>query len=315
MSYVILSGGVGGAKLVQGFANLLPNDQVAVIANTGDDFVHLGLPVSPDLDTLMYTLAGIANPATGWGLANETYRFMESLKALGGEDWFTLGDGDIATHIRRKQLLDDGADLYEATTVLREQLNVAVDLIPMSNDSVATLVHSDEGVLGFQDYFVRRQAGPKVEKLVYSGSDSANATPAALQALQQDSLEAVVITPSNPYLSIDPILSLRDIRAALEDTNTPVIAVSPVVGGKALKGPTAKIMAELGIDCSVLSIAEHYRGLIDGLIIDEADAGYRDQLEATGIAIEVAPTVMTSLAVKTQLAKTVAEFAARLTET
>ena len=310
MSYTILSGGVGGAKLVAGFKTLLSSKELRVIINTADDFVHLGLNISPDIDTLMYTLADIANPATGWGIVDETFNCMESLESLNGETWFRLGDKDIATHLRRTELLNSGQTLSEVTATLAQQLGVDIALIPMTNDTVATKVHSDAGVLAFQDYFVRQQAKPVVEELVYAGSDTAAPSPAARDALLNDELKAIVITPSNPYLSIDPILSVTGIRDGLSESTAPVIAVSPIVGGQALKGPTAKIMNELGLESSALAIAKHYHGTIDGLIIDTADAGLQSNIESLGIKVCVSNTVMTDITSKKDLAACITEFAA-----
>ncbi len=310
MSYTILSGGVGGAKLVAGFNALLSSNEVRVIVNTADDFVHLGLNISPDIDTLMYTLAGIANPVMGWGIVDETFSCMEALEALNGESWFRLGDKDIATHLRRTELLNSGKTLSDVTATLAQQLGVDIPLIPMTNDTVATKVHSDVGVLDFQDYFVRQQAAPVVKELVYAGSDTAECSPAARDALLNDSLKAIVITPSNPYLSIDPILSINEIRDGIGESSAPVIAVSPIVGGQALKGPTAKIMNELGLESSALAIAKHYHGTIDGLVIDNADADLRTDIESLGIKVYVSNTVMTDITSKKDLAACVTDFAA-----
>ena len=232
MSYTILSGGVGGAKLVAGFDALISSAEVRVIANTADDFVHLGLNISPDIDTLMYTLAGIANPQTGWGILDETFSCMSALDELDGATWFRLGDKDLATHLHRTTMLQKGNSLSDVTATLCAALEVQMPIIPMTNDLVATRVHTDDGVLDFQDYFVRRQAQPAVKRLVYAGSDTAAIAPTARDALLRDSLKAVVITPSNPYLSIDPILSIAGIREALRESKVPVIAVSPIVGGR-----------------------------------------------------------------------------------
>jgi LPPG:FO 2-phospho-L-lactate transferase len=310
MSYTILSGGVGGAKLVAGFDALLSPSELRVIANTADDFVHLGLNISPDIDTLMYTLADIANPATGWGIVNETFESMAALDRLGGETWFQLGDKDLATHLQRTTLLQQGKSLSEVTALLCISLGITTRIIPMTNDSVATRVHTNEGVLAFQDYFVRRKAEPAVSRLVYAGADTANISSAARDALSRDSLKAIVITPSNPYLSIDPILAIKGIRDALRETSAPVVAISPIVGGRALKGPTAKIMNELGLESSALAIAKHYHGIIDGLIIDPADSALASDIEALGIKVCITDTVMSDLTSKKVLAAAVTDFVA-----
>jgi LPPG:FO 2-phospho-L-lactate transferase len=312
LNYAVLSGGVGGAKLVLGLQQLLPASRLQVIANTGDDFEHLGLSICPDIDTLIYTLAGVANPETGWGLANESWNCMEQLEKLGGESWFRLGDTDLATHLQRRALLSSGFSLSEATSQLCEAFGVAVPVWPMSDQPVRTIVHTTEGSMEFQEYFVRRQAMPVATGFEYAGHASAAPSAGAISALQADHLGAIIVTPSNPWLSIDPILSLSDIRTALTAAAAPVIAVSPIVGGKAIKGPTAKLMRETGIDVSVLGIAEHYSAIIDGLVIDNQDNEHRAAIEAMGIQVEVANTIMTTLQDKTELAATVLRFAAAL---
>lgn len=309
MSYTILSGGVGGAKLVSGFGALINSAEVRVIANTADDFMHLGLNISPDIDTLMYTLAGIANPQTGWGIVDETFSCMSALDELDGATWFRLGDKDLATHLQRTTMLQKGSSLSDVTAALCSALEVQIPIIPMTNDVVATRVHTDDGVLDFQDYFVRRQAQPAVKRLVYAGSDTAAIAPTARDALLRDSLKAIVITPSNPYLSIDPILSIAGIGEALRESKVPVIAVSPIVGGRALKGPTAKIMNELGLESSALAIAKHYHGTIDGLVIDTTDSALQGSIEALGIKVYVSNTVMIDLISKKDLAAAITDFA------
>jgi LPPG:FO 2-phospho-L-lactate transferase len=311
-SYAVLSGGVGGAKLVLGLHHVLASQQLQVIANTGDDFEHLGLSICPDIDTLIYTLAGIANPDAGWGLANETWNCMEQLELIGGESWFRLGDRDIATHLQRGELLSSGASLSRATAQLCEAHGVRVKLHPMSDEPVRTVVHSTEGPMEFQEYFVRRQAKPVATGFEYAGHSTALAAEGALQALQADHLGAIIITPSNPWLSIDPILSLSDIRSAIASATAPVIAVSPIVGGRAIKGPTAKLMKEIGIDVSVLGIAGHYRDIVDGLIIDIEDSAHRAAIEAMGMQVEITNTIMRTLEDKSALATTVLRFAAEL---
>lgn len=311
-SYAVLSGGIGGAKLVLGLQQVLAAGQLQVIANTGDDFEHLGLPICPDIDTLIYSLAGVANPETGWGLRNESWQFMAALEALGGATWFRLGDRDLATHIRRRELLQRGRTLSEATTALRLALNVAVPIWPMSDAPVRTLVETTGGPLEFQDYFVRQQAQPVARGFHYSGSESARASGGALSALKAAGLAAIILTPSNPWLSIAPILSIADIQATITANAAPVIAVSPIVNGAAIKGPTAKLMRELGIEPSVDSIAMHYRDILDGLVIDTQDRARQDAIEAMGIRVYVTNTVMQSLADKAALAQHVVDFAAQL---
>ena len=283
-----------------------------VIANTGDDFEHLGLPICPDLDTLIYTLAGAANPATGWGLRNETWHFMEALEALGGAAWFRLGDRDLATHLRRRELLQRGQTLSEVTTALRLAQNVNVPIWPMSDAPVRTIVETAAGPLDFQDYFVRQQAQPVAKGFRYSGGESARASGGTLKALKAAELGAIILSPSNPWLSIDPILSIGDIKATITAHSAPVIAVSPIVNGAAIKGPTAKLMRELGIEPSVVNIASHYRDIVDGLVIDTQDHALQDAIEAMGIRVYITNTVMQSLADKAALAQHVLDFAAQL---
>jgi len=299
---VALSGGVGGAKLALGLSRVLPADELLIVANTGDDFEHLGLGISPDIDTLTYVLAGLDNPATGWGRRDETWSFMETIATLGGETWFRLGDRDLALHVERTRRLGAGETLSQITADLCRRLGVAPRVLPMSDDRVRTRLHCDEGWIDFQDYFVRRQCQPVVRELAFEGADKARPQPDVLLALKSE-VRAVVICPSNPFISIEPILAVPGLRDALIACNAPVVAVSPIVGGRAVKGPTAKMMQELGLAVSSASIAKRYDGLIDGYVVDRADAA--------GISskVHIAPTLMTTLADKEALARTVLDFA------
>ncbi|EER58376.1 LPPG domain protein containing protein [Acidovorax delafieldii 2AN] len=306
---IALAGGVGGAKLVHGLAAVLPPEALQVVVNTGDDFDHLGLRVCPDLDTVMYTLAGRANPETGWGLAGETWHFMEALQRLGGETWFRLGDQDLATHVRRTCRLAAGETLSQVTAQLCQSLGIAHPVAPMTNEPVRTMVHTADGELGFQDYFVRRQCAPEVLGLRYAGAAQARPSPALTQALRDPRLRAIVICPSNPYLSIAPLLALPGMRAQLRQAGVPVIAVSPIVGGAAIKGPAAKIMCELGLEVSALEVARHYSPLIDACVLDHADAALASAVNALGIAPLVTGTVMRSMPDRIQLAHEVLGFA------
>ena len=307
-SFVVLSGGVGGAKLALGLQTVL-GPRLSVIANTGDDFEHLGLTVCPDIDTLIYTLAGEANPATGWGLRGETWQFMESLARLGGATWFRIGDRDLGTHIWRRERLAAGASLSDVTRELAEAFGVSAAILPMSDAPVRTHIHTSEGRLPFQDYFVRLQAEPVATGFSYAGADAASGAPGALAALAAADLGAIFVAPSNPWLSIDPVLAVSDIATALRAATVPVIAVSPIVGGKALKGPAAKLMRELGLEPSVDSIARHYAGIADALIIDTQDAGAAAQVEAAGLRCGVTQTVMHDLGGKQRLAEYLLQFA------
>ncbi len=269
---VALCGGVGGAKLAHGLAMAVPPEELSVIVNTGDDFRHLGLYICPDLDSVMYALAGLADPVRGWGRRDETWAFMEALKGLGGQSWFQLGDRDLAVHVERTWRLAQGATLSAVTAHLSRTLGIAARVLPMSEDPVCTRVLTSEGWLDFQEYFVHRQCQPAVREFAFAGAESARAQPDALAALQRPDLRAVIICPSNPFVSVEPILAVPGIRTALELTSAPVIAVTPIIGGKAIKGPAAKMMAELGLDVSAAAVAQRYGELLDGFVIDRSDA-------------------------------------------
>lgn len=309
-SIVALSGGVGGAKLSLGLLRSLPADSLKVIVNTGDDFTHLGLRIAPDLDTTLYTLAGLVNPTTGWGRRDETWTFMAAMEALGGETWFRLGDGDLALHVERTRRLATGESLSQVTADFARRLGVAASIVPMTDDVVATLVSTDAGDLAFQDYFVRRQCQPRVITMRYAGAEHARPAEAATRALTDASTSAIIICPSNPYLSIAPILAVPDLDRLLRETKAPVVAVSPLIGNQAIKGPTAKIMAELNLPVSSLEIARRYEGLIDGLILDVED---RDLAACLDIPVLVTNTLMNTMEDRERLARSTLEFANSLT--
>ena len=268
----VLTGGVGGAKLVLGLCHAMRAEAVTVIVNTGDDFIHLGLAISPDIDTLLYTLAGKANVTQGWGREGESWSFLEAMRSLGGPDWFALGDGDLALHVLRTQRLRAGEALSAIIHDFAVAWRVAAKILPMSNDPVATRVKTEEGELEFQQYFVKRRCEPIVRSIHFVGAAEARPAPGVSEALCDAHSRAILIAPSNPFLSIDPILAVPSIRESLMQTSVPVIAVSPLVGGTAVKGPTAKLMQELGLDVSVAAVARHYGELVDGMLIDERDA-------------------------------------------
>ena len=286
---VALSGGIGGAKLVLGLSRIVSGDDLLVIANTGDDFEHLGLAISPDLDTIMYALAGLDDPQRGWGRRDETWTFMAALAALGGETWFQLGDGDLATHLERKRRRSAGEALSAVTAAFCRRLGIAARLLPMSDDIVRTRLRTGEGWLDFQDYFVRRRCVPPVLELAYDGAATARAHPDALAALRDPRLRAVVICPSNPFVSIEPILAVPGLREAIATCAAPVVAVSPIIGGRAVKGPTAKMMLELGVEVSAAAVARRYDDLLDAYVLDAADAA---NAAALGIPVTVAHTLM-----------------------
>ena len=309
MAYLALTGGIGGAKLGLGLARILPPEALSFLVNTGDDFEHLGLHVSPDMDTLTYTLAGASNTALGWGRKDETWRFMAALAELGDETWFRLGDADLALHVTRTQMLKRGATLTEATRILGTRLGVEHPILPMSDDPVRTLVHTAEGPLAFQHYFVRDRCRPQVTGFEFAGADAAAPSPALLQLLP--ACKGVIICPSNPYVSIDPILSVRGLAAALKACGAPIVAVSPIVGGAAVKGPTAKMMAELGVPTTAEQVALHYQDLIDGFILDVADAELHGAL---GVPTRVQRSLMATLEDRERLAAGALEFIAELSD-
>jgi LPPG:FO 2-phospho-L-lactate transferase len=297
---VALAGGIGGAKLALGLARVLAPGTLAIIGNTGDDFEHLGLSISPDLDTLLYTLAGLDNPDTGWGRAGETWNFMAALEAVGGATWFRLGDADLALHVERTRRLRAGESLSAVTEDFRCRFGIAARILPMSDDPVRTRLRTTAGWLDFQDYFVRLKSEPAVLEIAYAGSAAARASPDVLAALADPRLRAVVICPSNPFLSIAPILGIPGLRDALRATTAPVVAVSPIIAGRAVKGPTAKIMTELGLAPSALAVARHYGDLINAFVVD-----FADETAIPGLRVVAAKTLMTNLADKEALARTV----------
>jgi LPPG:FO 2-phospho-L-lactate transferase len=314
MKVVALAGGVGGAKLADGLAQALPPENLTVIVNTGDDFEHLGLKISPDLDTVCYTLAGLANPVTGWGRAGETFNMLESLGKLGGPTWFGLGDHDLATHLERTLRLKNGQSLSQVTRDFCTAWGVGPTVLPMSDDLLSTLVETDQGVLAFQDYFVRRKCEPVVRGFRFDGLEKAAPAPGVLEALQQANL--VVICPSNPWVSIDPILALPGIQSSLLGQAL-VIAVSPIIGGKTVKGPAAKMYTELGIEPSALAVARHYgprsgRGLLAGFVLDQVDLELLETVAAEGIQPYATDTFMVSPQDRLRLAQEILSFGERL---
>lgn len=304
-----LCGGIGGAKLALGLTRVLEPDRLTVLVNTGDDFEHLGLTICPDIDTVTYTLAGLSDRERGWGLAGESWGFLEALGRLGGETWFMLGDRDLATHVHRTQRLREGSTLSEVTAEIARSLGIRARLMPASDDPVRTIVQTEEGPLPFQTYFVARRCAPVLTGLTFAGAQNARMPTDLPGLLADEDLAAILICPSNPYLSIDPILAIPGLRAALRRAAAPVVAVSPVVGGKAVKGPTAKIMAELGLPVSTQAVAAHYGDLLDGMVLDTADAAEAPRL---GLPSLVTNTVMTSLSDREDLARAALDFAATL---
>lgn len=304
MRVAVLTGGVGGAKLVLGLAHCGEIEAVTAIVNTGDDFRHLGLHVAPDVDTLLYTLSGRADPAQGWGRAGESWGFMAALASLGGPDWFRLGDGDLALHVLRSQLLAEGRPLSEITARFAAAWGIDARVLPMSDDPVATWLATDEGALPFQRYFVERQCRPEVTAVYFEGAARARPAPGVVAAIA--AADAIFIAPSNPWLSIDPLLAVPGIAEALLAAAAPVIAISPLVGGKAVRGPTAKLMAELGLAPTNQAIADHYAGLIGGLLHDRSDEA------PASIPARATATLMTDLDDKVRVARVALAFAEAL---
>jgi LPPG:FO 2-phospho-L-lactate transferase len=304
---VALAGGVGGAKLATGLQAVLPPGALTVIVNTGDDFEHWGLTICPDLDTVLYNLAELQNPETGWGRLGDTYATLGAMELFGAEDWFRLGDRDLAVHLRRTEWLHQGVTLSEITERLRRSLGIPSTILPMSDSPVRTLVHTDEGDLPFQHYFVRRRCEPCVLDLTFVGASTAHLPKAAVKALTQ--ADVIVFCPSNPYLSIDPILSVSGMRRLLLRLAAPKVAVAPIVGGRALKGPAAKMMREMGREVSPLTVADHFADLLTGFVLDDADAALNPQLALPVLATD---TIMTDQASRAHLAQTVLPFALSL---
>lgn len=306
--YLAITGGVGGAKLCVGLARLLGPGQLAFLVNTGDDFEHLGLHVSPDIDTLTYALADLSNPDTGWGRRDESWHFIETLRGLGGEGWFNLGDRDLALHILRSQWLREGCGLAEVTDRMRKAHGIAHAILPMSDDPVRTEVHTATGTLAFQHYFVRERCAPVVTGFSFAGAGSASLNAEAAAWLADPTLAGIIVCPSNPFVSIDPILAMPGLRAALRECRAPVVAVSPIVAGLAIKGPTAKMMEELQVPQNAVAVAAHYGDIVDGFILDAADEALIPMLAARNLPAIATPSVMVTLEDKIALARATLAF-------
>ena len=296
---IALSGGIGGAKLALGLSRVLPPEELLIIANTGDDFEHYGLTICPDTDTLLYTLAGLDNPQLGWGRADESWAFMETLATLGGADWFRLGDRDLALHVLRSHRLRAGESISAITDDFRQRFGIGPRILPMSDDSVRTQIGTDQGWLDFQDWFVRLRAEPLARAVKFAGVEQARPQPVLLEALRAQP-RGIVICPSNPFISIEPILAVPGLRDAIKVSGAPVVAVSPIIAGQAVKGPTARMFEALGVTPSAAAVAARYGDLLDGYVMEHGDDG-------TGITPRVfhAATLMRDLADKTALARQV----------
>jgi len=297
---VALAGGVGGAKLVHGLAQILHPEDLTIIVNTGDDFEHYGLYICPDLDTVCYTLAGLANPETGWGRVDESWNVIENVKRLGGPGWFNLGDRDLATHLERTRRLKEGQCLSEITRDFCTVWGIKHTVLPMTDQYVHTIVETDEGDLEFQEYFVHRRCEPRVKGFRFDGVDVAEPAPGAREAIAE--ADAVVICPSNPWVSIDPILRVLSPLSSGEGLGVRAFAVSPIIGGETVKGPAAKMYRELGIEPSALAVANHYHGLLTGFVLDRIDREFSKNLE---VATLVTDTLMKSTEDRKRLAQEV----------
>ncbi len=306
MKIVALAGGVGGAKLAHGLAQLLKPEELTVIVNTGDDFEHYGLYICPDLDTVCYTLAGIANPETGWGRAGETWNAIENISKLGGLDWFKLGDKDLGTHLERTRRLKEGYSLSQITRDFCEAWGIQHTILPMSDRPVRTFVETDEGELAFQEYFVHRRCEPRVKGFWFDGIEQAEPARGSREAIQ--SADAIVICPSNPWVSIDPILKVFSNRERGWGEGKNVVAVSPIIGGQAIKGPAAKMYRELGIEPSALAVANHYRGLVTHFVMDTIDAQLIESVRGLNMQTHVTNTVMKSHEDRKRLAENTLNF-------
>ena len=306
---VALCGGIGGAKLALGLYHVLDPAGLFLVLNTGDDFEYLGLHISPDIDTVTYTLAGKNNSSTGWGRRNDTWTFMEALAELGGETWFSLGDRDLAIHVERSRRLNAGESLSQITDDFSRAFGISAHLLPITDDPVRTVIETHKGAISFQDYFVRRQSKPVVKKIVFKGADKATPNAAAMNAMQLPDLRAVIICPSNPFLSIDPILAVDGYRQALINCSAPVIAVSPIIGGQAVKGPTSKIMGEISMPSTARAVADYYGEILDGFVFDKADAA---EASSASLPSQVTQTLMESFEDRKSLARDVLAFADEL---
>jgi len=299
-----LAGGVGGARLAQGLVEVLGPHELTIVVNVGDDFEHLGLTVCPDLDTVMYTLAGVQNPATGWGRADETWHFMQTLARIGGEIWFRLGDHDLAVHVERTRRLASGETLSTVTAALCASFGIRHPVLPATDQRLRTRVTTDAGELAFQDYFVRRRAEPAVRALHYDGADAAGPAPALAALIGTGRITGIVVCPSNPWLSIDPILAVAPIAAFVDSHAVPVVAVSPIVAGSAVKGPAAKIMRELGAGDNALGVVDHYATRVGAWVIDREDAALGEAIRSRGCRVAVTDTIMSTAERSRELAAT-----------
>lgn len=307
---LLLAGGVGGARFLRGLSASLPSEELDVIVNTADDDTFHGLHVSPDVDTLLYTLAGKVDPAQGWGLRDDRFDTMDALEALGEDVWFRLGNRDLATHLFRTTSLQRGESLTRVTNRQREALGVKVRIRPMSDDRVRTIIHTPSGKLAFQEYLVRDRARSRVEKITYAGIRTARPAPGILQTIAR--ADRILLAPSNPFVSIGPILALPGVRGALRQSRAPIVGVSPLIGGRTVKGPADRMMRGLGFAATPRGLVNVYKGLLDGLLLDEQDRKHQRGLLADGVAVECLPILMNTAAKSRQVAQAALAMAAGL---
>jgi LPPG:FO 2-phospho-L-lactate transferase len=304
---VVLAGGVGAARFLQGVVQVVPQEELVVIANTGDDREFYGLHVSPDVDIVMYTLAGLVNESQGWGIRDDTYSTMQQLTSYGNEDWFQLGDRDLATHIHRTQRLRQGKTLSQVTDEIRERLGLKLRILPMSDQTVQTHVQTPAGLLHFEEYFVKRRCSDPVQNVEFVGASAAKAAPGVLDAIKE--AEAILIAPSNPIVSIGSILAVPGIHDMLHEASGMVVAVSPIIGGAPIKGPADKLMSGLHMEVSAVGVARSYRDFLDVMVIDQQDAHLLDRIEDLGIPALATDTIMRDMETKAALARTVLKAA------
>jgi LPPG:FO 2-phospho-L-lactate transferase len=305
---VVLAGGVGAARFLQGLVQVVPQDQITVIGNTGDDREFYGLYVSPDLDIVTYTLSGVVDETRGWGIQNDTYNTMSQLTQYGNKDWFMLGDRDLATHIHRTNLLRQGKTLSEVTDDLRKQFGLGLRLLPMTDQPMATHIRTPAGLLHFQEYMVKRRCADEVQDVVYVGAKEARPAPGVLEALKK--ADTILLAPSNPIVSIGSILAVPGIHDALHETSAMIVAVSPIVAGAPIKGPADKLMSGLGMEVSAVGVARCYRDFLDIMVIDQQDSHLVSEIEDLGIPTVTTNTIMRDRENKVALARTVLEAAA-----
>lgn len=304
---VALAGGVGGAKLAYGLYQVVPPEKLTVIVNTGDDFEHLGLHISPDLDTMMYTLAGLANPSTGWGVKDESWNMMAALARYGQPTWFQLGDRDLATHLLRTKWLRENYPYNWITRELSQRLGIRCTILPMTESLVRTMIMTEQGEMAFQEYFVQKQCQPVVKSIRFAGAEQAHPSREVASALR--TADVIIFCPSNPFLSLDPILALPNMRRIIAASRVPKIGISPIVGGAALKGPAAKLMRELGQEVSPTSVARHLSDVLTGFVLDQVDQAHQEAINALGLRTLVTGTVMLNNEDRVRLAGEVLDFA------